>query len=87
VRVTIRDLGEVPAPVAVVVTSEGGAVARAVLPVELWTEDRLRSATLALPAYGAVVRVEVDPERLFPDVNLENNVWTPPGTPAGAPPA
>ncbi|HEX2090793.1 MAG TPA: M1 family metallopeptidase [Longimicrobiaceae bacterium] len=79
VRITLRDLGDIPAPIAVVVTAEGGAVSRAEIPIELWTVDRLRTATLALPVYGAPLRVEIDPEHLFPDVNPENNVWVAPG--------
>ncbi len=79
VRVTIRDLGEVPAPVPVVVVADNGAITRADLPVELWTEDRLRTATLTVPVYGTPVRVIIDPEFIFPDVNPENNVWIAPG--------
>lgn len=78
VRVTIRDLGEVPAPIPVVVTADNGAVTRAELPVELWTEDRLRTATLTVPVYGRPVRVQIDPDFIFPDVNPENNLWTAP---------
>lgn len=78
VRVTIRDLGEVPAPIPVVVTADNGAVTRADLPVELWTEDRLRTATLTVPVYGRPVRVQIDPDFIFPDVNPENNLWTAP---------
>ncbi|MEW5927797.1 MAG: M1 family metallopeptidase [Gemmatimonadota bacterium] len=78
VRITIRDLGEVPAPVPVVVTADNGAVTRADLPVELWTEDKLRTATLTVPVYGRPVRVQIDPDFLFPDVNPQNNLWTAP---------
>lgn len=78
VRITIRDLGQVPAPVPVVVTSDNGATTRADLPVELWTEDRLRTATLTVPVYGRPVRVQIDPEWIFPDVNPQNNLWEAP---------
>ncbi|MDQ3388713.1 MAG: M1 family metallopeptidase [Gemmatimonadota bacterium] len=80
VRVTIRDLGEIPGAVPVEVTANNGAMTRAVLPIELWSEDRLRSTTLTVPLAGTPVRVVIDPEFLFPDVNRENNVWTAPGT-------
>ncbi|HEV2146732.1 MAG TPA: M1 family metallopeptidase [Longimicrobiaceae bacterium] len=76
VRVTVRDLGEIPAPIPVVVTADNGATTRADLPVELWTEDRLRTATLSLPVYGRAVRVQIDPEFIFPDVNPLDNLWT-----------
>src|SRR4028119_1664285 len=58
VRITVRDLGEVPAPIPVVVTADNGAMTRADLPVELWTEDRLRTATLTVRVYGRAVRVQ-----------------------------
>jgi hypothetical protein len=76
VRITVRDLGDIPAPVPVVVTADNGATTRADLPIELWTEDRLRTATLSLPVYGRPVRVQIDPEYIFPDANPLNNVWT-----------
>lgn len=77
VTVTLRDLGDIPAPVAVVVTAENGAATRIQVPIETWTVDRYRSVPVSIPVYGRAVRVEVDPEQLFPDVNRENNVWTP----------
>ena len=85
-RVILRDLGEVPAPVVVSVTADNGAVTRIQVPIETWTVDRYRSVPVSLPVYGTAVRVEIDPEQLFPDVNRENNVWTAPAaTPAATP--
>lgn len=84
VRVTVRDLGTIPGPTVVEVTTDGGLRTRAELPIEVWTEGRVRSASLVLPALGTVVRVEVDPDRARLDVNRDNNVWTAPA-PAAAP--
>ncbi|HEX2205350.1 MAG TPA: M1 family metallopeptidase [Longimicrobium sp.] len=82
VRVTFADRGDVPVPTTVRVTYEGGTSTEGELPIELWTVDRLRTASLTLPALGAVTRVEIDPDHVFPDVDRTNNVWTPAG--AGA---
>jgi hypothetical protein len=80
VTITLRDLGEVPAPVVVSVTSDNGAETRLEVPIESWTVDRYRSVPVTVPVSGRPVRVEVDPGQLFPDVNRENNVWTAPGS-------
>jgi hypothetical protein len=75
VRVTVRDVGEVPVPAVVVVTTASGAAARAEIPIEAWLAARSRTATVDVPVDGAPVRVEVDPEKLFPDVSRGNNTW------------
>lgn len=38
--------------------------------------DRRRAATLSLPILGRVMRGEIDPEQVYPDVDGENNVWS-----------
>jgi hypothetical protein len=64
-------------PTRLVVTAENGATTGAEVPIEVWTTDRRREATLSLPVLGRVVRVEIDPEQVYPDVDRENNVWVP----------
>jgi aminopeptidase N len=86
VRVTVRDLGEIPAPAELVVTYADGSTVGIEIPVHVWTEDRTRTATTTLPAPAAVVRVEVDPRRLLPDVDRTNNAWSTPGTAAALAP-
>jgi hypothetical protein len=81
VRVTIRDRGGAPAPTPIVVTTADGATATATIPGERWSVERMRSVSVDVPVRGRVTRVEIDPERLFPDVDRANNVWT---APAGA---
>lgn len=75
-RITVRDLGDNPMPALVTATTASGETVRATVPVETWLSGA-RSATLTLQAPGPVVRVEIDPEHLFPDVDRENNIWTP----------
>jgi hypothetical protein len=75
VRVVVRDLGDNPMPTPVTATTAAGRTVTAAIPVETWLTGT-RTATLTLQAPGPVVRVEIDPDHLFPDVNRENNVWT-----------
>jgi len=83
VVITVEDRGQNPLPTTIVVTTEGGQVRRAEIPIEKWLSGaRTTSVTLDLP--GRVVRVELDPERIFPDIDRSNNVWVRSATPAGA---
>lgn len=76
VRVTVRDLGQVPGPTDVVVTTSAGPVVREI-PIEQWLVPGTRSVTVEIPVTGTVTRVELDPLHFFPDANRRNNVWTP----------
>lgn len=81
VRVTVEDRGRIAAPTRLLLTLEGGATARAEIPVERWLQDGARSVTVQVPAAAPVVRVEIDPEEFFPDVRPANNVWPAPAAP------
>jgi len=76
VTVTVRDVGQVPAPAFIAVTTESGVV-RQTIPVERFLNPpNQRAVTVTIPVTGRVTRVEIDPEQQFPDVNRRNNVWT-----------
>jgi hypothetical protein len=76
VSVTVRDLGQVPGPAFIAVTTSAGVV-RQTIPVERFLNPpNTRSVTVSIPVQGTVTRVDVDPEQQFPDVNRPNNVWT-----------
>lgn len=77
VQVTVRDLGQVPAPTDIVVTTTSGQRVTQTIPIERWLTPSTRSVTVTIPVSGPVSRVELDPEQYFPDVNRRNNVWTP----------
>jgi hypothetical protein len=75
VSVTVRDLGQIPGPAFLVVTTSAGVV-RYTIPVDRFLNPRnTRSVTVSIPVQGHVTRVELDPEQYFPDVNRRNNVW------------
>lgn len=77
VQVTVRDLGQVPAPTDILVTTTSGQRVTQTIPIERWLNPSTRSVTVTIPVSGPVARVELDPEQYFPDVNRRNNVWTP----------
>lgn len=80
VRVVVADLGDAPLPAIVEVALTGGETVRGTIPVEVWLQGvRRHTLDLALPTGAVVAGVVVDPERLFPDVDRENNNWTPEG--------
>lgn len=73
--IVIDDRGNAPMPARLVITRQNGQTERREVPVETWLAGA-RSATVTLPAGGSpVTKVEIDPERWFPDVNRANNVW------------
>jgi aminopeptidase N len=71
--ITIEDRGMVPMPVQLRITRPDGSTERREIPVERWLSGA-RTATVTVP--GAVTRVEIDPEQLFPDIDRSNNVWS-----------
>ncbi|MEJ2187200.1 MAG: hypothetical protein P8Z36_14900, partial [Gemmatimonadota bacterium] len=74
VAITIRDHGYVPMPVRLAVTRADSSVERLEIPVDVWLADRT-STTVEVVGKPEVVRVEIDPEKDFADVDRSNNVW------------
>ncbi|HEX5727333.1 MAG TPA: M1 family metallopeptidase, partial [Longimicrobiaceae bacterium] len=77
VRVTVRDVGQAPAPSIVTVTTRDGQQVSQTIAIDSWIRPNRRVATVDVAVPGPVAKVEIDPEMLFPDVNRRNNVWTP----------
>lgn len=72
--ITIEDLGNIPMPVHLEITFEDGSSITEVLNVDYWLEGhRIRKHIIESPS--EVVRVEIDPDILFPDADRSNNVW------------
>jgi hypothetical protein len=72
--VTVEDRGLAPMPVRLAVTRVDGKVERLELPVDTWLGGA-RSHVVRLTGGATVARVEIDPERLFPDVDPSNQTW------------
>jgi aminopeptidase N len=76
VTVTVRDLGQVPGPTYVSVTTANGQTVMDTIPVERWLSPATRSQSVTISVPGPATRVELDPRQFFPDANRRNNVWT-----------
>ncbi|WP_461532751.1 M1 family metallopeptidase [Sinomicrobium sp.] len=65
--------GDIPMPVVYELTYEDGSKERKTLPVEIWQKG---SEWLhLLNTTKKVKKVEIDPDKIIPDVNTSNNVW------------
>ena len=71
--ITVEDRGKVPMPVHLMITLAGGQVEKRTIPVDVWLSG---ATSTTVSVASAVSRVAIDPDRLFPDVNRSNNVWT-----------
>lgn len=71
--ITIEDRGQVPMPTQLTITRENGEVIRREIPVETWFNAT--RTTVTVPEGPAIVRVEIDAQRGFPDIDRANNVW------------
>ncbi|MCG6957611.1 MAG: M1 family metallopeptidase [Gemmatimonadetes bacterium] len=75
--VQVEDHGDIPMPVIVEVTTASGNKVRTMAGVDVWRDKR---ASIEVKVDGAVTSVVLDPEQRFPDVNREDNRWTPTGS-------
>ena len=73
--VGFRDDGLAPMPVRLAITREGGIVERVEVPVDVWLEGA-RTHMITVPASPRVVRVEIDPDAVFPDLDRADNEWS-----------
>jgi hypothetical protein len=72
----LSSLGGLPMPVDMRLTFSDGTTDNVRLPVEAWYEGNRFLFVRQFPK--EVVKVEIDPDRNFPDLRRENNVWTKP---------
>jgi hypothetical protein len=61
-------------PVNLVITHANGQTDRKVIPADVWLQGTTSTTTSV--SGTDVTRVEIDPERNFPDVDRRNNTWT-----------
>ena len=73
--ITIKNLQKMPMPVVMEITTESGKNSRYELPVEVW--KRNKKWTFKYNSNEPLKRVIIDPDYVFPDINSENNEWTP----------
>ncbi|MGH7634412.1 MAG: M1 family aminopeptidase, partial [Gemmatimonadaceae bacterium] len=75
VAITIEDRGLAPMPVLLAVTRSDRSVQRITIPVDVWLHGARRDV-VQVAGHPDVVRVEIDPDGEFPDVNRDNQRWT-----------
>jgi aminopeptidase N len=73
--IVVEDRGLAPMPVRIAVTRDDGTVERVEVPVDTWLTGA-RTTTVPVPRAPEAVRVEIDPEAAFPDIDRSNQVWT-----------
>jgi hypothetical protein len=61
-------------PARITITLADGQTMTREVPVGTWLEGKNRG-DVSIPAGAEVVRVEIDAEHLFPDIDRSNNVW------------
>ncbi len=81
-RIFLSSPGTLPMPVDLRLTYADGSSDRMRLPIEIWYLGNRYILVRQLPKQ--LIRVEVDPNQMFPDVNRENNAW-PRGSARAAP--
>jgi hypothetical protein len=73
-EISIENRGRAPMPVLLAVTRTNGQVQRLTIPVDVWFGGARRHS-VRVAREPAVKRVEIDPDKAFPDLNRGNQVW------------
>jgi len=72
--ITIEDRGLAPMPIELAITRADGRVQRVSVPVDVWMKGARRYA-VRVRSSPRIVKVVVDPDGLFPDMDRANQVW------------
>ena len=72
--ITVRDNGLAPMPVLLGIELASGEVMGRLIPVTAWLNGAT-TASFTLVTESPIVRVVIDPENIFPDVDISNNGW------------
>ena len=71
--ITVKNMREIPMPITIEITTEGGKKIRKSLPVEIWKKNIEWS--FLVESKEAYKKIVVDPDYVYPDVNGNNNYW------------
>ncbi len=72
--IVIEDLGFVPMPVKLEITFEDETSIRKTLDVDYWLSGQA-TREVVLETDKKIKRVQIDPDRILPDVDYSNNTW------------
>src|SRR5690606_3211455 len=73
--ITVDNLGKMPLPILMKVTYASGKEESITVPVDVW--ERNFRWSFKIPSTEKVVKAELNPEGAFPDLNQDNNTFTP----------
>ena len=71
--VTIANLEQMVMPVNISYETKSGVKGSLKLPVEVW--NNTNTWKVKLPTTEEIKKVELDAEKVFPDIDFSNNVW------------
>jgi aminopeptidase N len=71
--ITLVNKEKMAMPVDVKITQENGTVETIHLPVNVWQRNSIW--TFKYPSTSAIKKIELDPDKQLPDIDLKNNVW------------
>jgi aminopeptidase N len=77
VAITVEDRGLAPMPIELAITRENGKTERLRISASVWLRGA-RTYVARVARTPEVVRVEIDPDGLFPDTNRNNQRWITP---------
>ncbi|MFZ9660599.1 MAG: M1 family metallopeptidase [Chitinophagaceae bacterium] len=73
ILITVANLEKMALPIEVLVSTASGEKIRKTLPIEVWQNNI--TYTFRMNIAGKVIKVEIDPDKAYPDSNPANNVW------------
>ncbi|MFN8243372.1 MAG: M1 family metallopeptidase [Ferruginibacter sp.] len=72
-QVTIANLDQMAMPVTIAWETKSGKKGTMKLPAEVWNNTAVW--TFRLPVREELKKVEIDPDKILPDMNFDNNSW------------
>jgi hypothetical protein len=73
-NITVANLEKMPMPIILQIKIKGGKVDLIKIPVDVWMRNKVW--TIRYPTNEEVTAVVLDPDKVLPDVNEDNNSWT-----------
>ncbi|MBB6273087.1 hypothetical protein HDF26_003547 [Pedobacter cryoconitis] len=72
-NIVVTNLEQMPMPIILQVKDKNGKVDTIKIPVDVWMRNK--SWTINYPTTVELLSAELDPEKVFPDVDVTNNTW------------